>query len=402
MADTERSVLCAQLLGKFQITSKHGILDDSRIRSDMMTKLLSYMICHRQRSITIQELSEALWPDDRSDNPAGALKNLMYRLRNTIKKEWGEGDYILTGRGCYQWNPRIPVEVDAEKFDMYSKQAKQTEDQEIKMDLERKAIELYKGKFLPEYSNEYWIMSLGVYYHSTYLSVVKELAGFLDKENRYAEMENICQRAIALEPLDEELYCCLLKSLIRDNKQKQAAERYRDIVNLLYDELGVRPSGELQNLYDEMMKQQHEHQSDISVIQRELKEERERHGAFLCDYGIFKKTYELEVRRAGRLGISVFLSLLSLYPEKSLEKGSPAYLKVVNDGMEQMERVLLDSLRFGDVVTRYSVNQYLVMLPGCQYEDAKMVLERIQYNFYSIKKHAKIILQYGLDEMEMD
>ena len=55
----------------------------------------------------------------RGDNRAGALKNLMYRLRNTLKKNLGEEDYILTGRGTYYWNPDIPIWLDCEEFDSW-------------------------------------------------------------------------------------------------------------------------------------------------------------------------------------------------------------------------------------------------------------------------------------------
>ena len=60
---------------------------------------------------------------------------------------------------------------------------------------------------------------------------------------------------------------------------------------------------------------------------------------------MFKKTYELEVRRAGRLGLAVYLSLVTLHPEKKLEKGGREYLEIIKSGMDQMQEVLL--LRFG-------------------------------------------------------
>ena len=41
----------------------------------------------------------------------------------------------------------------------------------------------------------------------------------------------------------------------------------------------------------------------------------------------------------------------------------------------RMQAVLLNSLRSGDVATRYSM-PLLVMLPGCQYENARMGAER--------------------------
>ena len=69
-------MLTVKSLGKFEITDGTNILNDEVIRSDMLKKLLIYMLTHREHSATIQDLSEALWQEDEVDNPTGALKNL--------------------------------------------------------------------------------------------------------------------------------------------------------------------------------------------------------------------------------------------------------------------------------------------------------------------------------------
>ncbi|MGL4284376.1 diguanylate cyclase domain-containing protein [Eubacterium aggregans] len=68
---------------------------------------------------------------------------------------------------------------------------------------------------------------------------------------------------------------------------------------------------------------------------------------------------------------------------------SPAYLGIINDGMDALEEVLLGSLRSGDVISRYSGSQFIVRLPTCQYETAKIVMERIKTNYYNTKKSPK-------------
>ena len=79
------------------------ILDDSRI-----TKLLSYIISHWNSNISVGELSDALWNDEESDNPANALKNLVYRARSILKKNFGQIEFIkpdvdiIAGTGIYQ------------------------------------------------------------------------------------------------------------------------------------------------------------------------------------------------------------------------------------------------------------------------------------------------------------
>lgn len=390
-----------RLFGRFEVSGQNRTLDEEKIRSEMVTKLLSYVFCHRKRNVTIQELGDALWHDDGSDNPAGALKNLMYRLRNIMKKEWERSDFIVTGRGTYAWNPEIPLEIDAEEFEKLCKNAHRNEEAEEEIAELEEAVELYRGTFLPKLTGEYWVASLATYYHSMYLTAVKQLAALLEEHSRYDEMAQVCSRAIDLDALDEELHCWFIKALIGQNKQNLAIEHYQKTVDLLYDNLGVRPSQELRGVYEELLKQKHEQELDLSKIQKELKADDNGKGAFLCEYGVFKKSYHLEIRRAGRLGMSIYLSLITLYPSINVKKDSGAYTNIINKGMDMMQQILLTSLRTGDVISRYSSTQFIIMLPTCQYETAMMVMDRIQNRFYSSEEKTKIKIQYSVDEIDL-
>ena len=75
-----------QLLGRFRMYDETRCLNEEAIHSPMITKLLVYMICNKNHIVTLEQLTEALWTDEESENPYGALKNMMYRLRGTLRK----------------------------------------------------------------------------------------------------------------------------------------------------------------------------------------------------------------------------------------------------------------------------------------------------------------------------
>lgn len=396
------SALKIRMFGKFQIENENGMLNKENMRSEMLTRLLAYMVSHREKDMTAQELIDVLWPDDQSDNPSGALKNLMYRLRKLMNRTWGEdGRYIITGRGAYQLNPELVVHVDIEEFEECCRQVFNSEDPAVQQENGKKAVELYQGMFLSELSSEYWVISIATYYHSIYLTMVKKLAALLEKEKQFTDVEEICAKAIQIEPLDEEIHCFLLRAMIADNKQKLASDHYKETVKLLYDSLGVRPSGEMETIYEELQKIQHDHESNIDIIQEELREEKTS-GAFFCEYGVFRKIYALESRSSSRLGISVHLALVSLYLDFQVSKDKNDYAGLIGEGMKVLEDTLLKRLRSSDIVCRYSVNQFHVMLPACQYEDAKMVVNRLKDSFYKSGKTNKLLLQYSIDELNVD
>lgn len=396
------SELTVRMFGKFQTENEKGILNKENMRSEMLTRLLAYMISHREKDMTAQELIDVLWPEDQSDNPSGALKNLMYRLRKLMNNTWGEsGKYIVTGRGAYQLNPEFVFHVDIEEFEECCRQVFNSEDPAVQQENGKRAVELYQGMFLSELSSEYWVVSIATYYHSIYLTMVKRLAALLEKEKKFTDVEEICGKAIQIEPLDEEIHCFLLRAMIADNKQQLAASHYKETVKLLYDSLGVRPSGEMENIYEELQKIQHDHESNIDIIQEDLREEKAS-GAFFCEYGVFRKIYALESRSSRRLGISVHLALISLYLDFQIQKEGQDYTDLIGEGMSVLEETLMKRLRSSDIVCRYSVNQFLVMLPACQYEDAKVVVNRLKDSFYRSGKTNKLLLQYSIDELDVD
>lgn len=391
-----------QMFTHFKIEGMGGALDEDNIHSEMLNKLLTYMACHHKKEIATQDLVEVLWYDEESDNPAGALKNLVYRLRTMLKKQWPDTEFILTGRGSYRWNPEINVETDSEGFEKYCEAAQRETELDKKIENYMRAIELYRGMFLPKLISEYWVASLSTYYHSLYLTAVKAVAALLEEDERYEEMCQVCKDALTIDNLDESLHCYFIRSLVRQKKLKLALEQYKNAVDILYEKLGITPSKELREVYNELLKQTHESEKSISAIQKELNDDTDP-GAFYCEYGVFKKTYHLEKRRAERLGISVYLSLITVVPNLNIKEENEAYLSIINEGMDRLKRVLLKSLRAGDVISKYSGSQFIVLLPTCQYESAKMVMRRIEDAFIAEdSKKPKVKLQYNLDEMDYE
>ena len=388
-----------EMFGQFCISGGGKRLDEDSIRSDMLVKLIVYIYNHRKKEITIQELIDALWEDDESANPAGALKNLVYRVRTLFKKEWPEQEFILTGHGSYKWNEALPCISDAEILDGNYKKAGAEQEPGKKVAYYLAAIEAYEGPFLPKISGEHWIAPWNAYYHSTYLTAVKVAAEILEKQEQYEEMERICNYALQMDRLSEELYCGVIKALIKQNKMKLAEQQYKKAVDVLYENLGVTPSPELKGLYNEFLKITNAQELNLSVIQKSIVEEVER-GAFLCDYGLFQKTYLLEKCRAERLGISIYLMLVTVEPLWNVKPDSQAYMNIINDAMDKIEYVMLNYLRSGDVVSRYSTTQYIALLPTCQYETAKKVVKRMKDEFEKRYRRSKARLNFSIEELK--
>ena len=156
-------MLTVNSLGKFQITDGNVVVGDEELRSNMLSKLLLYILLYREKTLTIEDITTAVWQDGEIENPAGALKNLMYRLRKTLAKYFGNQDFIFTNRGSYRWNPRVSVNFDIEQFDKLMNEAKQENSLEKTEVLYEQAIVLYQGDFMVRLTDMHWILTLHTY-----------------------------------------------------------------------------------------------------------------------------------------------------------------------------------------------------------------------------------------------
>lgn len=386
------------LFGKFKLQYNDLTLTQEAIRSDKVIKLFVYIISHRNHPISTQELSDILWQNEDIDNPIGALKNLIYRLRTIIKKTFNIDQCILTGRGTYAWNNAVLVNVDAECFDELARKIKEEQnDEETLLVYYRELAELYQGTYMAKHSSEHWILPISTYYHSTFLSLIKEYLKLLDDKQMYEEMEVVAKKAIDLDALEEFIHYSLIKALIGQGKQQIAIDHYKATTHMLYETLGTRPSQQLQDLYKELQKIRNNQELDLITIQKDLDEQQAK-GAFFCEYGTFKEIYRLQARMAGRLGISMYLSLITILPNQG-DMDSESYLKVVTKSMKNMKEILESSLRVGDIIARYSSSQYIVLLPTCTFEDATKVMQRLLNKYYVGIKNNRTKVQYNLQEL---
>lgn len=393
------NIIDITMFGNFQMRGPQGFLSEEIIHSEKISKLLIYLLYNHKKKVTVQELSDVLWGDTDGKDQAGALKNLMYRLRGMLKDKIGEDNYILSGRGIYFWNPEIELRMDSEEFERFYREGNQAEGQE-QLDLFEKALNLYSGKLLTNLESEHWVIAPSTYYHSRYMSMVKKAALILHKEGQYAQMQAICEKAISMDSLEEELHYLLIISLKEQRLTKLALEHYAKAVDILYENLGIRPSGKLQEIYEDLLKETNEKELDLSTIQRDLLEATKPEGVFICEYGIFREIYRLQARQAQRYGMSVYVSLITLETPIDIKPDNDAYLGVLKAGMDHLCESL-HCLRAGDVASKYSGAQYVILLPTCTYETGKMVMERIMSKFFSKSHWSRYSIRYSLDEISM-
>lgn len=369
-------ILEIQMLGDFSLRSGDRMLSGDKIRGKQIWNLLEYIMVNRHKEISMDGLIQTLWGEDEIENPANALKNLAYRLRTTLKQSLGlnEDEYIVYKHGAYTWNKDIPCIVDVDRLEAAYKAAQQKSISEDELLAHYKnIIDIYKGNFMPQSSFKEWIIPLTVYYQRIYMESVASYSEILLERADFKTVEEVCRRAIAIDPFVEMNHALLIKSFIGLKNHEKAIDHYNYVNKLFYDELGVRPSDLITKLYREATNKNAVIEQDIALIKDNLKEASEIIGAVYCNYEEFKMIYQLEARAALRSGKSVFIALLTVTGKQKKE-----FSKGDFDGtFEKIKNAIVSSLRKDDIVTRYGRTQFLLMLSNLTYEDSNMVLNRL-------------------------
>ena len=165
---------------------------------------------------------------------------------------------------------------------------------------------------------------------------------------------------------------------------------------LLFSNFGVMPSEEIRAMYREAVRTVNDRAVPIGVVREQLREQEPPAGALVCDYDFFKVLYHAEARMIARSGDAVHIGLLSVLGEggKELPKRS------LDRAMENLQEQIRLNLRRGDIASRCSVSQFILMLPQANYENSCMVCERVIKAFYRQYPHSPAELHYSVQPLE--
>ena len=383
------------MLGSFSLTRDEKAIDDSNNRMRKVWLLLAYLI-YTRRTRNTQDSYLSLIQGE-SDDPAGRLKALFYRVRTMLDQLGDQAGHelIIRKNGTYAWNSDIPLELDVEEFDtLLSAAANQSGEERLATLLQ--AMELYRGDFLPKLSTESWAMPINAYYHQRFLDVADEVLSGLEERQRWDEAAVLCSKALKIEPYGEELYQHLMRCQIASGDRSAAVTSYETMSELLFDTFGVMPSEESRKLYREATRERSGHTLPTEEVRDHLQELNAAKGAMYCEYDFFKLLYQVQARSILRSGDVIHIALLSIHGEdrQSLPRRS------LDTAMDNLQQLLIRSLRQGDVLTRCSASQMIVMLPQANYENSCLVCQRICKAFYRQYPHTPAKIHFSVHPLE--
>lgn len=385
------------MFGEFSVTYGDRVITEQSKRSKKMWTLLQFLIANHNRDISQSELTSLLWGEKNSENPVGALKTSLHRLRGCLSAlELPEGEEIIVNAmGTYAFNNSLNAQIDFDDFETLYKKSLIAQSEKEKTALSMAAINLYKGDFLHKSRDDEWIKPINAYYHSLYLRIVRETLETFYRHKYYTELLDIARRALTIEQLDDQIHYYYVKALAESGEKAAAKTHYAYVMDLFYNKNAVNPSPEFISLYEQTVKDDRAYSTDFGILKGQLDDQRDEPGTFYCEFPFFKHVYQLEVRDAVRSGRIAHLCLLTAVSKTQEDLESKQLGRV----MAKLSDCIRVSLRSRDVFSRYSASQYVMLLTNTTKEQAEMILNRILKRFKRDNPKLNCTLLYRFDRV---
>lgn len=390
--------LQVQMLGQFTLRYGDRTISDSDDRSRRVWSLLAYMLYNHGRSFAQEELIHLYWSNsEKSADPGNALKSIFHRIRTALDKlQPGLGRLLIRRKaGRYFWNNVMPLSLDIEDFEAHFHAAEAAGDDDVRLAEYQSALALYAGDPLPRMTDEIWTIPIVAYYHSLYTRAAAGAIELLEKQERTAEAVALCRRAIHIEPYQEDLYEHLMRGLLRTGDMKGAMSVYEEMSEQLFAHFGVMPSETLRTLYRQATRTVNDRTLTMDEVCSQLEEPAPHGGAMVCEYDFFKILYRAEARSIARNGHSANICLLSV----SGKDGEMLARRSLDPAMNNLQVLVQNNLRRGDAIARCSISQYIILLPQANYENSRMVADRLVSAFYRRYPHSPARLRYTVQPL---
>lgn len=401
MAKTDKNdddILHIRMFGEFSITNTSHTLTVSNKMGLSSSLLLSFLLSNYGNEVTSDSLIDMLWPEDSSSNPGGALRTLTYRTRSMLKPFYPqkEVEYIKRINNIYIWNQDIPCSIDILEFEHLCNAGFQEKSAPNQYGILTEAFKLYKGEFLPTFSQQPWVIYRSNYYGNLFIRCVNQMCHYLEEHKEYEELLALCNKALELAPpTDETLHKQKIRAMLNIGQTQSALDYYYSVLSLFSQNYGIDSTESMQDVYAEILSNMPNQYQTISALEENLRNKQIESGSYYCNFDIFQNFYQLNLRSVRRSRSHHFLVLLTL-SDTDINSMITSQLK---EEMDILHSVMSKLLRGNDVYTKSSICQFSLIISVPNENGCHIVVRRLTENYEKKKKYPNIQLLVDIKEI---
>ncbi len=231
-------------LGCFEVSDNQG--ETVKWISKKSMELFAYLLVNQGRGTTRTRILEDIFPEMPLKNAETYLHTAIYQIRKVLSPN-GLKEMVLSVQDQYRVNVDL-ADVDFIQFEQGVKAI--TEINQTNAAAAIMLEEQYTGELFEDKSFD-WVAMERERFAIMYDSLAKRLASWLAAEKRYREAALIARRIVSRNEFEEDSNLLLLKILGAMGDRQSFYSCYEHYTQLLQQELGVRPSDEIREIYEQ-------------------------------------------------------------------------------------------------------------------------------------------------------
>ena len=194
--------------------------------------------------ISRDEVLATFWPEMPQARAVANMHQTLYRLRRAV----GEEVAVLDDNG-FRLAPGLTVHSDVAQFEALARAALNFSHSDLRrLGALEAAVALYTGDYLADLDAD-WVKTRRLGLNELYVRLLSDYSDELLALTRYGDARVILTRALAVEPLRDDLHDRMLVCLAALGRRHEVVDHYRRYRETLRTELGLDPPPETRSLY---------------------------------------------------------------------------------------------------------------------------------------------------------
>lgn len=253
--------LSLRVLGELQV-----LKDDVPIQafeSDKVRALLVYLAVEADHAHGREKLVGLLWPDYPEEAARHNLRQALFNLRVALGDHTAKPPYLLITRESIQFNRESDYSLDLDQFNTNFSVWEKNHGREgvtpsALVPLLEEMVQLYQGEFLQQFylegseAFEEWLLVQREALYRRVMNVLTTLSNHYELRADYQSARRYALRQLELDPWREEAHGQMMRVLALEGQRSAALVQYENCRRILAQELGVEPSPQTRELYEQI------------------------------------------------------------------------------------------------------------------------------------------------------
>lgn len=225
------------LFGELKIVTSTTVISERKLSAPAAAQLLTFLLLNQNKLYTSREIAEKFTQDNPEidiEKMAGNIRTQVSRVRKNFSSV---ADLIVSPKnGGYILNDEYIIKTDVQMFQKYTTAAFATNSNLDKIDLLKKAVNMYHGDILESAAGAHWLMQDVNYWHLQYINAVNLLLEAFAKYDEYSSIQQYGEQSLNIAYGNKNAYYWLIYAYTHLNAPEIALGTLERAKNLLIED----------------------------------------------------------------------------------------------------------------------------------------------------------------------